>query len=101
MEGRRAIKNLVRIFLLDKDIKARAKVASFNGRHVHVVGAGVMGGDIAAWCALKGFKVTLQDAKTEFIAPAIKRAHKLFKKKLKQISKGQVKVGYRMKFPLA
>ena len=29
--------------------------------HVHVVGAGVMGGDIAAWCALRGFDVTLQD----------------------------------------
>ena len=29
--------------------------------HVHVVGAGTMGGDIAAWCALRGLTVTLQD----------------------------------------
>lgn len=82
--SRRAIENLVRVFLLDKDLKGRAKKATFVGQHVHVVGAGVMGGDIAAWCALSGFRVTLQDAKAEFIAPAIGRAHKLFKRKLKQ-----------------
>ena len=34
-------------------------------KHVHVVGAGVMGGDIAAWCALRGFTVTLQDRSLE------------------------------------
>jgi 3-hydroxyacyl-CoA dehydrogenase/enoyl-CoA hydratase/3-hydroxybutyryl-CoA epimerase len=33
---------------------------------VHVVGAGVMGGDIAAWSA-KGFEVTLQDREQRFI----------------------------------
>ena len=36
--------------------------------HVHVIGAGVMGGDIAAWCALRGFDVTLQDREMKFIA---------------------------------
>lgn len=81
--SRRAIENLVRVFLLDKELKGRAKKTRFDGVHVHVVGAGVMGGDIAAWCALSGFRVTLQDAKPEFIAPAIKRAHTLFKRKLK------------------
>jgi 3-hydroxyacyl-CoA dehydrogenase/enoyl-CoA hydratase/3-hydroxybutyryl-CoA epimerase len=50
---------------------------------VHVIGAGTMGGDIAAWCALRGFKVTLQDQAPERIAPAMKRAHTLFKRKLK------------------
>tara|TARA_B110000483_G_scaffold132862_1_gene158915 strand:+ start:3298 stop:5343 length:2046 start_codon:yes stop_codon:yes gene_type:complete len=79
----RAIENLVRIFLLDKELKSEGKKTKFEGAHVHVVGAGVMGGDIAAWCALSGLRVTLQDAKPEFIAPAIKRAHKLFKRKLK------------------
>ena len=81
--SRRAIENLVRVFLLDKELKGEAKKAKFEGSHVHVVGAGVMGGDIAAWFALRGFSVTLQDAKPEFIAPAIGRAHKLFKRKLK------------------
>lgn len=87
--GRRAIENLVRIFLLDTELKGRAKAHKFDGKRVHVIGAGVMGGDIAAWCALKGFHVTLQDAKAEFIAPAIGRAHKLFTKKLKSSEKIQ------------
>lgn len=81
--SKRAIQNLVRVFLLDKEIRGRAKVTKYTGTHVHVVGAGVMGGDIAAWCALSGFKVTLQDAKAEFIGPAMARAYKLFKKKLR------------------
>ncbi|MEH6529446.1 MAG: 3-hydroxyacyl-CoA dehydrogenase family protein, partial [Porticoccus sp.] len=49
----------------------------------HVVGAGVMGGDIAAWCALRGLEVTLQDREFEYLEPALKRAEMLFKKKLK------------------
>jgi 3-hydroxyacyl-CoA dehydrogenase/enoyl-CoA hydratase/3-hydroxybutyryl-CoA epimerase len=81
--GLRATKNLVRVFLLDREIKGRAKQHQFKGKHIHVVGAGVMGGDIAAWCALRGFKASLQDAKAEFIAPAMGRAYSLFKKRLK------------------
>ena len=88
-KSRRAIENLVRIFLLDKELKGRAKSAKFDGDRVHVVGAGVMGGDIAAWCALSGFNVTLQDAKSEFIAPAMARANTLFKKKLRAPEKVQ------------
>ncbi|MEX2366599.1 MAG: 3-hydroxyacyl-CoA dehydrogenase NAD-binding domain-containing protein, partial [Pseudohongiellaceae bacterium] len=79
----RAIENLVRVFLLDRELKGRAKKQQFTGKHIHIVGAGVMGGDIAAWCALRGYKVSLQDAKAEFIAPAMGRAYGLFKKKLK------------------
>jgi len=52
-------------------------------RHVHVVGAGAMGGDIAAWCALKGLKVTLQDQGREHIAAAQGRAQTLFSRRLK------------------
>ena len=50
---------------------------------MHVVGAGVMGGDIAAWCALRGFDVTLQDREMKFIQPALDRAQDLFTKRLK------------------
>jgi 3-hydroxyacyl-CoA dehydrogenase/enoyl-CoA hydratase/3-hydroxybutyryl-CoA epimerase len=53
-------------------------------RRVHVVGAGVMGGDIAAWCALRGMGVTLQDLDMERIKPALDRARSLFKKRLKK-----------------
>src|SRR5690606_13936611 len=52
-------------------------------RRVHVIGAGVMGGDIAAWCALRGLGVTLQDVDAERIAPALVRARQLFEKRLK------------------
>jgi len=42
-----------------------------------------MGGDIAAWCALRGFDVTLQDREMKFIQPALDRAQELFSKRLK------------------
>jgi 3-hydroxyacyl-CoA dehydrogenase/enoyl-CoA hydratase/3-hydroxybutyryl-CoA epimerase len=51
---------------------------------VHVIGAGAMGGDIAAWCALRGMTVTLQDLAPERISPAIKRAAELYKKRLRE-----------------
>lgn len=77
-------RNLVRVFFLSERMKGLAKGISFKPQHVHVIGAGTMGGDIAAWCALRGMYVTLQDRAPEYIAPAIKRAFKLFSKKLKQ-----------------
>ena len=75
--------NLVRVFLLQERLKSLGKGVDFQPKHVHVIGAGIMGGDIAAWCALKGLTVTLQDREPKFIAPAVKRAHALFKKRLK------------------
>ena len=75
--------NLIRAFFLKERLKAFAKNSDFKAQHVHVIGAGVMGGDIAAWCALKGIHVTLQDRSYEQIAPAIQRAQGLFKKKLR------------------
>ncbi|HVV68517.1 MAG TPA: 3-hydroxyacyl-CoA dehydrogenase NAD-binding domain-containing protein [Gammaproteobacteria bacterium] len=76
-------RNLVRVFFLQTRLKGLAKDVRFKAQHVHVIGAGTMGGDIAAWCALRGMRVTLQDRTPELIAPAIKRAHELFSKKLK------------------
>ena len=75
--------NLIRIFKMQDRLKALGAGES-NIKHVHVIGAGVMGGDIAAWCALKGFTVTLQDLEHARIAPAIKRAAEMYKKRLKQ-----------------
>jgi len=76
--------NLVRVFFLQEKLKGLAKDIHYKPRHVHVIGAGTMGGDIAAWCALQGFTVTLQDVEPRFIAPAIKRAYNLYKDKLKE-----------------
>jgi 3-hydroxyacyl-CoA dehydrogenase/enoyl-CoA hydratase/3-hydroxybutyryl-CoA epimerase len=76
-------RNLVRVFLLQDKLKALGGKTRHAFKHVHVVGAGVMGGDIAAWCALRGMTVTLQDREPKYIAPVIKRAAKLYQKKLR------------------
>jgi len=76
--------NLRRVFRLMETLKAQGKKSDFKARRVHVIGAGVMGGDIAAWCALRGLEVTLQDREMKYIEPALKRASGLFKKKLKK-----------------
>lgn len=78
--------NLVRVFFLQERLKGLGKNINYEPKHVHVIGAGTMGGDIAAWCALQGFRVTLQDLEPKFIAPAIARGHKLFSEKLKERS---------------
>jgi len=97
--------NLIRVFRLQERLKAFGRddgapavgPASAAGgeasetlrdsrgsaRHVHVVGAGTMGGDIAAWCALRGLTVTMQDQSPERLKPAIQRACKLFADRLK------------------
>ncbi|MDE2224038.1 MAG: enoyl-CoA hydratase/isomerase family protein [Xanthomonadaceae bacterium] len=75
--------NLIRIFFLRERMRGLAGDTPHGIRHVHVVGAGVMGGDIAAWSALRGFEVTLQDREMKFIEPSLSRARKLFEKKLK------------------
>ena len=76
-------RQLVRVFGLQERMKSLAKESTFTAKHVHVVGAGIMGGDIAAWCAMQGFQVTLQDREPKYIGPAIKRAHTLFDKKIR------------------
>jgi len=75
-------RNLVRVFFLQNRLKSQGGKPDQKIAHVHVVGAGVMGGDIAAWCALRGLKVTLQDRGAEYIEPALQRAAKLFSKKI-------------------
>ncbi|HEY2274661.1 MAG TPA: 3-hydroxyacyl-CoA dehydrogenase NAD-binding domain-containing protein [Steroidobacteraceae bacterium] len=76
-------RNLVRVFLLQDRLKSAGGKTPLEVRHVHVVGAGVMGGDIAAWSALRGFTVTLQDRASEYIEPALKRAAELFDRRLR------------------
>ncbi|PLX74564.1 MAG: crotonase [Azoarcus sp.] len=76
-------RNLLRVFHLQERLKGFGKGVDFAPRHVHVIGAGVMGGDIAAVCAQRGLTVTLQDQTVERIAPAIARAAKLFERRFK------------------
>ena len=72
-------RNLVRVFFLREKLKGLAD-GEWNGRRIHVIGAGAMGGDIAAWCAWHGFTVSLADMKPEPLAGAIKRAAELYGK---------------------
>ena len=86
LAGSSTARNLIRIFFLTERMKGLGK-GDANIRHVHVVGAGVMGGDIAAFAAYKGFDVTLQDREQRFIDGALQRAQALFDKKVKDPTK--------------
>ena len=76
-------RNLVRVFLLQDRLKSLGGESSSKFKHLHVIGAGVMGGDIAAWAAYRGLTVTLQDRSAELIQPALERAKSFFDKRLK------------------
>ena len=81
--GTETATNLRRVFFLSEGLKKQGlKGAKFA--RVHVIGAGVMGGDIAAWCALRGMSVTLQDLDMARIKPALDRGKALFKKRLRK-----------------
>jgi 3-hydroxyacyl-CoA dehydrogenase / enoyl-CoA hydratase / 3-hydroxybutyryl-CoA epimerase len=74
-----AAQNLIRVFFLREQMKKLAGSGN-TINHIHVIGAGAMGGDIAAWCAHQDMHVTLADVKPEPIAGAMKRASELFGK---------------------
>ncbi|NNF97167.1 MAG: crotonase, partial [Halobacteria archaeon] len=76
--------SLIRVFMLQEQLKGLGRLDGYHPKHVHVVGGGVMGGDIAAWCAMQGLTVTIQDQRHESLAAALKRAYALYKKRLKQ-----------------
>ncbi|MBF0180026.1 MAG: enoyl-CoA hydratase/isomerase family protein [Magnetococcales bacterium] len=71
-------RQLTRLFFLRERLKGLGKGRCTRECHLHVVGGGVMGGDIAAWCALKGLTVTIQDASPERLGPLFARAARLF-----------------------
>jgi 3-hydroxyacyl-CoA dehydrogenase / enoyl-CoA hydratase / 3-hydroxybutyryl-CoA epimerase len=76
-------RNLVRVFLLQDRLKGLGGGSKADFKHLHVIGAGVMGGDIAAWSAFRGMTVTLQDRSEELVRPALERAKAFFEKRLK------------------
>ena len=76
-------RNLVRVFMLQDRLKSLGGKSAVDFRHVHVIGAGVMGGDIAAWAAYRGMTVTLQDRSAALVQPAMDRAKIFFEKRLK------------------
>ncbi len=80
-------RNLVRVFFLQDRLKQSADAGHQPAKHVHVVGAGLMGGDIAAWCAFRGLNVTLQDREEKYVAAAVERADSLFNRRIKDAAK--------------
>ena len=77
-------RNLVRVFFLQETLKKHGKQIDFKAKHVHVIGGGIMGGDIASWCAIKGYNVSVQDQDPERLAQTTQRAFASFKKKYKK-----------------
>src|SRR5262245_15721670 len=77
-------RNLRRVFGLMEMLKGQApKDSAFKPLRVHVIGAGVMGADIAGWCVASGMEVSLQDMNAEQIAKGIAAQKKLFARKFK------------------
>ena len=73
---------LRRTFQLNDAVKKGARGESGITR-IHVIGAGTMGGDIAAVAAMSGFAVTLQDLDSAAIDGAVARARTLYERRLK------------------
>src|SRR5512133_718990 len=77
-------RNLVRVFQLQERLKTQGKTDNEPPRTVHVVGGGVMGGDIAVWCALQGLQVTIYDLDLTRLGQVVKRGYELFGRILKE-----------------
>lgn len=71
-------KNLRRVFFLRQGLKDAAR-GEDHIAHLHVIGAGAMGAEIAAWAALKGKTVTLGDVDLAPLGRAVKQAREICK----------------------
>jgi 3-hydroxyacyl-CoA dehydrogenase/enoyl-CoA hydratase/3-hydroxybutyryl-CoA epimerase len=78
-----ASRNLRRVFKLSEMLKDEAPKNGFKPRKVHVIGAGTMGGDIAAWCVAQGMQASLQDLDEAQIKKALARAKTLFRRQMR------------------
>lgn len=76
--------NLVRVFFLQNRLKALGDKKPFQPQHVHVVGCGTMGGEIAAWCAMQGLRVSVQDQNADALARVVARASEAFQHRYKK-----------------
>ena len=71
-------KNLIRAFMLRQGLKSGAK-GSCDIARVHVVGAGVMGAEIAAWAAMQGKQVSVTDPDEDALGRMIRQATEICK----------------------
>ncbi len=87
--------NLVRVYFLMESLKGLGARDEHGIRRVHVVGAGVMGADIAATVALSGFDVGLEDREATIVEKALERVAPQFDKRLKtpeRIAEGKARL---------
>ncbi|MFK5983955.1 MAG: 3-hydroxyacyl-CoA dehydrogenase NAD-binding domain-containing protein, partial [Pseudomonadota bacterium] len=76
--------NLIRVFHLQEQLKKAGQQVKISARHVHIMGAGIMGSDIAIWCVHKGYRVSVFDLSENMLAKMIQKAHQFFSKKYRK-----------------
>lgn len=90
-------RGLRRAFFLSEELRKQGGKSDFKPRRVHVVGAGVMGGDIAAWCVYRGMTATLQDNDARALEKAMDRAATFFRRRYR--SAAEVRAASRRLLP--
>lgn len=71
-------KNLIRAFMLRQNLKRTVKETDEIAR-VHVIGAGVMGAEIAAWVAMQGKQVSVTDPSDAALGEMLRQAIRICK----------------------
>ncbi len=74
--------HLRKVFQMTDAVKKSAKGDS-NIKNIHIVGAGTMGGDIAAVAAMQGFNITITDQDKNVLDKAYNRAKLLYERRIK------------------
>ncbi|OWU83115.1 fatty-acid oxidation protein subunit alpha [Oceanicola sp. 22II-s10i] len=72
--------NLIRVFFLRRKLKEAGR-GTDGIAHVHVIGGGMMGAGIAAWSAMQGKRVTIEDIDLPPLGKAVKRAAEIYDRK--------------------
>ena len=70
--------NLVRLARLKAQLKAFAPLNADTYSTVHIIGAGHIGREIAAWCSLSGLTVSIQESNPENLSFALERIRAIF-----------------------
>lgn len=78
-----ATRNLTRMFLLQEDLRQEGRTGQFEPPgHVHLVGCGVIGTEIATELAMHGIVVSLEDRSAEAVENLRLRAAAMFRERL-------------------
>lgn len=70
--------NLLRLARLKAQLKAFVPLNADTYSSVHIIGAGHLGREIAAWCSLSGLTVSIQESNPENLSSALERIHAIF-----------------------